>query len=127
MDEDVLEAWRRFANVHAGPLAQRSERPLQGGAIMAADVQRGAEKGDMLDTGLAFELRQQLANIGTFDDKCDQARLPDDLLHRAARDNTSEIDKDHAVAAFRLIHVMGADQDGEPALAEMVDLLPEIA
>src|SRR5258705_5877668 len=127
MDEDVFETGYGLANVDAGPLAQGGKGRFQQSVIMAADMQRGAEKCDMLDPRFAFELRQELAHIGTFDDEGDQAGLLDDVLHRTARNDAAEIDEDDSVAAFRLVHVMGADQDGEPALAQMMDLLPEFA
>ena len=94
---------------------------------MAACMQRRAEKGDMLDAGLAFELRQQAAHVAPLDHEGDQSRLLDDVVHRAARDDAPLIDIDDAVAAFGLVHVMGADEHGEPALAQMMDLFPEFA
>ena len=117
MDEDVFETRGSLANLDPGSRTQGSERSIQRGAIMTADMQRRPEEGDMFDSGFALQLWQKLANIGAFDNERGQTRLSDDVLHRAARYDVAEIDEDDAVTAFSLVHVMGTDEDREAALA----------
>src|SRR5262249_26800571 len=56
-----------------------------------------------------------------------KSRLLNDVMNRAAGDDPALVDVDDPVAAFGLVHVMGADEDGEPVLAQAMDLFPEFA
>src|SRR5882672_11286450 len=126
MNEHVLETWHGFANVGSF-LAQRRERLFERFTVMAADMQHRAEEGDVLDAGLASEPRQQVTHVAAFDKKRDQAGLPDDVVNGALCNDLAEIDVDDAVATLGFVHVMGADENRQPAFAQAMDFLPEIA
>src|SRR5262245_53675721 len=105
MDEHVLEARRRLADVVAFR-AHRPQRLLQRPSIVTADVEDRAEERDVLDAGLAFEPRQQMTHIAALDHEGDEPRLVDHVADRALRDGPAEIDIDDAVDTLRLGPVM---------------------
>ena len=94
-------------------------------AVLAADMQRGAEIGDMVEAGLALQLLGQVAHIGAFPAKGDKAGTVDDLAHRALDDLVAVGEIDDAVAALGLVHIMGGDQHGHALQGKLVDLVPE--
>ena len=72
-------------------------------------MQRRAEEADIFDAGLALQLRcSRRAHIVAFEHEGDEAGLRDHFGHRAARHQLAVEDIDDAVAAFGLVHVMGA-------------------
>src|SRR5580700_12292823 len=90
-------------------------------------MEQRSEESDVLHTELSFKTRYQMAHVPPFDKKGDKARLPDHIAYGTARHDPPLIDVDNAVAAFGLIHIMGADENGQTVLAQAVDFLPEFA
>ena len=103
------------------------ERALQRAAIASADMQRGAEKGTELDAGmsLAAPPRRRAPSPSTMKVKSPECAMTSATVPRA--DDGAEVDVDDAVAAFGLVHVVRADEDGEFARAQTMNLVPEIA
>ena len=68
LDEDVFQAGRGFAGSSRPALsAIRRERFFERGAVVAADMQRGAEEGDEFHAGLPVQPRGELARAFALD------------------------------------------------------------
>ena len=129
LDEDVFQAGRRLVTVKPGPAAIGRQRLFQRGAVVAADMQRGAEEARHNSTpGLPLQLAASCARTFAFDHEGEEAGLRDHLGDRAARHQLAVQDIDDAVAAFGLVHVMGGDQHGQAfARSSAWISFPEIA
>ena len=90
LDEDVFEAGLSLRwIVRPGCVAIGRERLFERRAIAAADMQRRAEEGDVLDARLPVQLLPPAARAFAFDDEGEEPGLRDDLGDRAARDDVA--------------------------------------
>ena len=126
MDEHVFEARLALRRcVISGSPAERRQRASSAARSRPLTCSAAPKKAACSTPGRAFAaLQDQLAHAVALDHECDEARLRDDLGHRAARDRCGRQDIDDAVAAFGLVHVMGADENGEALVATADGSLP---
>jgi len=80
-------------------------------------MQEGTEEGDVFDARLGAQLLRKVAHVLAAHDKGDEPRLRNNFGNRTPSDQLAVEDVDDAVAAFRFVHVVGADENCETLLA----------
>ncbi len=110
-----------------GPSRKGRRAFLQLPGIVAADVQDVAEGDHLLDAGQRFELLHQLVHPPAGNGPGGQPGGGDHLLGRAGGEQFTVGEIGQAMAALGFIHVVGADQRGDPLGGQGVDIVPEIA
>src|SRR5262249_56727206 len=108
MNEHVLEA-RLDAAPAIGLFAIRRDRGLERRPVGPAYVDLVAESDGLLHAGAAPQLLGELLRVRTVDHPGREARLCDDLLDFALREELAVRDESEAVAALGLVHVMRRD------------------
>ena len=97
---------------------QRSERLLERGPLGAADPERLAEHRSRLDARRPVERRGSRREPLAGADEGDEPRAGDHLGRGALHHQLATGQVDDAVTALGLVHVVGADQDGDALAGE---------
>ena len=127
MNEHVLEACGAGGDRHAVLLGQRRQRRSEAIAVGPGDVQRRAERRDLLDAVERRDARHEGGRVRRRDDEGRQAGGAHHIRRGAGGEHLAVGNIVDAVAALRLVHVVGRDQHGEAGPGEAVDLVPKLA
>src|ERR1041384_8793332 len=125
MNEHVFEA-RLGAAPAIGLFAIRRARGLQPGLVGPAYMELVAESDRLLHAGAAPDLFGESLQVRTVDHPGGEARLGDDLLDFALRQELAVRDEGEAVAALGLVHVMRRAEKRHSFGGAAVNLFPEL-
>src|ERR1041385_5252657 len=125
MNEHVFEA-RLGAAPAIRLFAIRRDRGFQPGLVGPAYMEFVAEGDRLLHAGAAPYPFGESLQVRPVDYPGGEARLGDDLLDFALRQELAVRDEGEAVAALGLIHVMRRDEKSHSVGREAVNLFPEL-
>ncbi len=129
LDEHVLERRLDRLDPRPGELALGEalfdRRPVAR-RVVDDDVERRAERRDVARARRVRERLEHRAGVVALDQQdlaADRAAL--ELRRAAERDETAAVDQRDAIAVLGFVHVVRGDDDGDAALRERIDQVPE--
>src|SRR5579862_4527133 len=108
-------------------MVRAADDGLERGAIGAGDPERMAENRGRLDAGLVAETARRSVDVGPGRLERNQPRAPRYVVGTALYDDPPAGEIDDAVAALRLVHVVGGDEHGQAVARHVVNEIPELA